>query len=115
MKEMDEEICTEIANKLFDIIKNDEQIQRVVKDAKTFDWEVVLRGMRKLIISKNIQDNPHKITNIMLLATAFLHRGFDIEFQQKLVEVYYENIKYIAELLFQKHQKINIEEYETNR
>lgn len=96
---------TEIADKLLELVKRDKQIQTVVALAKPEDWAAVLRGMVKLINSKNIPENPMKIANIVQLATAILQRGFDSKLQQKLVEMPNEDITYTANFLSQEVKK----------
>lgn len=90
---------TEIADKLFELVKKDKQIQNIVKNATTEDWANVIRGMAKLIKSKKIGENPVKIANIVQLANAILNRSLDKSLQQKLIELQNEDIQYTANFL----------------
>ena len=96
---------TEIAEKLLDIVKRDKQIQKVVAGANANDWTNVLRGMIKLINSKNIPDNPAKITNIVQLATAILQRGVVSKLQEKIAEMTFDDIQYTANFLVKEINK----------
>ena len=90
---------TEIADKLFELVKKDKQIQNIVKNATAEDWANVIRGMAKLIKSKKIGENPVKIANIVQLANAILNRGFDAKLQDKLMELGNEDIQYTSNFL----------------
>jgi membrane-associated HD superfamily phosphohydrolase len=90
---------TEIADKLFELVKKDKQIQNIVKNATAEDWANVIRGMAKLIKSKKIGENPVKIANIVQLANAILNRGFDAKLQDKLMELGSEDIQYTSNFL----------------
>lgn len=90
---------TEIADKLFELVKKDKQIQNITKNATAEDWASVIRGMAKLIKSKKIGENPVKIANVVQLANAILNRGFDKSLQQKLIELQNEDIQYTSNFL----------------
>lgn len=90
---------TEIADKLFELVKKDKQIQNITKNATAEDWASVIRGMGKLIKSKKTGENPVKIANVVQLANAILNRGFDKSLQQKLIELQNEDIQYTSNFL----------------
>jgi len=90
---------TEIADKLFELVKKDKQIQNIVKNATAEDWANVIRGMARLIKAKKIGENPVKIANIVQLANAILNRGFDAKLQEKLLELESEDVQYTSNFL----------------
>ena len=90
---------TEVADKLFELVKKDKQIQNITKNATSDDWAGVIRGMVKLVKSKKIGENPSKIANVVQLANAILNRGLDKNLQQKLIELQNEDIQYTANFL----------------
>lgn len=96
---------TEVADKLLEIVRKDKQIQKVVAGATKDDWSNVLRGMVKLIKSKNIPENPAKIANIVQLATAILQRGIDSKLQEKMAEMTFDDIQYTSDFLVKEVAK----------
>lgn len=96
---------TEVADKLFELVKKDKQIQNITKNATAEDWAGVIRGMAKLVKSKKIGENPAKIANVVQLANAILNRGLDKGLQQKLVELQNEDVQYTANFLSNEVRK----------
>lgn len=96
---------TQVADKLLEIVRKDKQIQKVVAGATKDDWSNVLRGMVKLIKSKNIPENPAKIANIVQLATAILQRGIDSNLQEKMAEMTFDDIQYTSDFLVKEVAK----------
>lgn len=90
---------TEVADKLFELVKKDKQIQNITKNATAEDWANVIRGMKKLVNSKKIGENPVKIANIVQLANAILNRGMDKNLQEKLLELQDADIQYTSNFL----------------
>lgn len=90
---------TEVADKLFELVKKDKQIQNITKNATAEDWINVIRGMKKLVNSKKIGENPVKIANVVQLANAILNRGLDKGLQEKLLELQDADIQYTANFL----------------
>ena len=96
---------TEVADKLLELVKKDNQIQNITKNATAEDWAGVIRGMAKLVKSKKIGENPAKIANVVQLANAILNRGLDKGLQQKLVELQNEDVQYTANFLSNEVRK----------
>ena len=96
---------TEVADKIFELVKKDKQIQNITKNATAEDWAGVIRGMAKLVKSKKIGENPAKIANVVQLANAILNRGLDKNLQQKLVELQNEDVQYTANFLANEVRK----------
>ena len=90
---------TEVADKLLELVKKDKQIQNITKNATAEDWSAVIRGMKKLVNSKKIGENPVKIANVVQLANAILNRGLDKGLQEKLLELQDADIQYTANFL----------------
>lgn len=90
---------TEVADKLFELVKKDKQIQNIVKNATAEDWASVIRGMKKLVNSGKIGENPVKIANIVQLANAILNRGLDKNLQEKITELQDADIQYTSNFL----------------
>jgi len=90
---------TEVADKLFELVKKDKQIQNITKNATAEDWMAVIRGMKKLVNSKKVGENPVKIANVVQLANAILNRGLDKGLQEKLLELQDADIQYTANFL----------------
>lgn len=90
---------TEIADKIFELVRKDRQIQNVVKNASANDWASVIRGITKLVKGKNVPENPEKIKNQVDLAAAIINRGFDSKLKDKVAEMTNEDINYAATFL----------------
>lgn len=90
---------TEIADKILELVKRDKQIQNITANANEQDWKTVLSGIRKIIASGKIPENPVKIANIVQLATAIINRGLDSKLQEKFKEISNEDLVYAANFL----------------
>ena len=90
---------TEVADKLLELVKKDKQIQNIVKNATAEDWASVIRGMKKLVNSGKIGENPVKIANVVQLANAILNRGLDKNLQEKITELQDADIQYTSNFL----------------
>lgn len=99
---------TEVAERLLNTVTHDKQLMNVVANANTKDWMDVIRGIIKIVKSKNIPENPQKIANIVQLAAALINRGLkDQKIQDKLVEMANEDFEYTANYLVAEIKKRN--------